>query len=124
MVTETSVGGHDGDKIAWLEKSVNDVRRLRAEGFPVIGYTWWPVIDHLDWDGALLHQTGHIHPVGIYRLERGPGGRLERLPTGLRDAYKALVDGGNATAGPLVETDAQREQRAGPRGRFRRRPAP
>ncbi len=112
MVTETSVGGHDGDKIAWLERSVADVRRLRAEGFPIIGYTWWPVIDHLDWDGALLHQTGHIHPVGIYRLERRPGGRLERIPTGLRDAYRALVDGGNATAGPLIETDAQREHRA------------
>ena len=111
MVTETSAGGHDDDKVAWLEKSVGDVRRLRAEGFPVIGYTWWPVIDHLDWDGALLHQTGHIHPVGIYRLERGPGGRLERHPTGLRDVYKALIDGGNNTAGLLVETDAQREQR-------------
>ena len=111
MVTETSAGGHDGDKIAWLEKSVGDVRRLRAEGFPVVGYTWWPVIDHLDWDGALLHQTGHIHPVGIYRLERGPGGKLERHPTGLRDAYKALIDGGNDAAGPLVETDEQRERR-------------
>lgn len=112
MVTETSLGGHDGDKIAWLERSVADVRRLRAEGFPIIGYTWWPVIDHLDWDGALLHQTGHIHPVGIYRLERRTGGRLERIPTGLRDAYRALIQGGSATAGALVETDAQREHRA------------
>ena len=111
MLTETSVGGHDGDKIAWLEKSVNDVRRLRAEGFPIIGYTWWPVIDHLDWDGALLHQTGHIHPVGIYRLERGAGGRLERHPTGLRDAYRALIQGGNEAVGTLVEAVAQRERR-------------
>ncbi len=111
MVTETSVGGHDGDKIAWLERSVADVKRLRAEGFPIVGYTWWPVIDHLDWDGALLHQTGHIHPVGIYRLERRPGGRLERVPTGLRDAYRALIEGGNDTAGPLVESDTQREHR-------------
>ena len=112
MITETSVGGTDEDKITWLEKSVGDVRRLRAEGFPVIGYTWWPAIDHLDWDGALLHQTGHIHPVGIYRLERRPNGTLERLPTGLRDAYRTLIAGGNATAGPLIETDAQRERRA------------
>ncbi len=111
MVTETSVGGSDEDKIAWLEKSVADVRRLRAEGFPVIGYTWWPAIDHLDWDGAMLHQTGHIHPVGIYRLERRPDGTLERLPTGLRDAYRTLILGGNATAGALIETDAQREHR-------------
>ena len=111
MVTETSVGGPDENKIAWLERSVADVRRLRAEGFPIIGYTWWPVIDHLDWDGAMLHQTGHIHPVGIYRLERRPDGTLERLPTGLRDAYRPLIAGGNATAGPLVETAAQREHR-------------
>ncbi len=110
MVTETSAGGADADKLAWLEKSVNDVRRLRAEGFPIIGYTWWPVFDHLDWDGALLHQTGHIHPVGIYRLERRHG-RLERVPTGLRDAYQALIAGGDSTAGPLIETDAQREHR-------------
>ena len=111
MITETSAGGHDGDKIAWLEKSVRDVRRLRAEGFPLIGYTWWPAIDHLDWDGAMLHQTGHIHPVGMYRLERRPNGTLERIPTALRDAYRELIAGGNATAGPLVETDAQREHR-------------
>ncbi len=118
MITETSAGGRDGDKIAWLEKSVGDVRRLRAEGFPVIGYTWWPAIDHLDWDGAMLHQTGHIHPVGIYRLERRPNGTLERIPTGLRDAYRALIQGGNAAAGPLIETEAQRahrEQRAAAR---------
>ncbi len=111
MITETSAGGLDVDKIAWLEKSVHDVRRLRAEGFPVIGYTWWPVFDHLDWDGALLHQTGHIHPVGIYRLERRAG-RLERIPTALRDVYRELIAGGDETAGPLIETEAQREHRA------------
>ena len=125
MLTETSVGGSDEDKVAWLERSVADVRRLRAEGFPIIGYTWWPVIDHLDWDGALLHQTGHIHPVGIYRLERRPGGKLERVPTGLRDAYRALIQGGNETAGALVETDSQREHReARAAATAARRPAP
>ena len=100
MITETSVTGADRDKLDWLQRSTEDVRRLRADGFPVIGYTWWPVIDHLDWDGAMLHQTGHVHPVGIYRLERGPGGKLRREPTGLRDAYRALIDAGDAAAGP------------------------
>ena len=69
------------------------------------------MIDHLDWDGALLHQTGHIHPVGIYRLERQAGGKLARFPTGLRDAYRALIRAGDETAGPLVESEAQREVR-------------
>ena len=111
MVTETSAGGQHWERLAWLEKSVGDVRRLRAEGFPVIGYTWWPAIDHLDWDGAMLHQTGHIHPVGLYRLERRPNGTLERQPSELRDPYRALIQGGNDTAGPLVETTAQRANR-------------
>ncbi len=102
MITETSVAGADDTKIAWLDKSVHDVRRLRADGFPVIGYTWWPVIDHIDWDGALLHQTGHIHPVGIYRLTRERSGALTRSPTGLRDAYQRLINHGDAAAGDLI----------------------
>ena len=123
MITETSAGGGDGDKIAWLEKSVNDVRRLRAEGFPIVGYTWWPAIDHLDWDGAMLHQTGHIHPVGMYRLERRPNGTLERIPTGLRDAYRTLIQGGNATAGRAGRDRRPTRATRGPRRRPRRRAA-
>src|SRR5205085_5305399 len=56
MVTETNYYGDDAERRDWLEKTVRDVQRLRADGIPVIGYTWWPLLDHLDWDGALLHQ--------------------------------------------------------------------
>lgn len=101
MITETSVTGSDADKLDWLRRSVDDCRQLRADGFPVIGYTWWPVIDHLDWDGAMLHQTGHIHPVGIYKLERQRDNRLLRAPTGLRDGFRGLIDAGDHAAGPL-----------------------
>ncbi len=110
MITETSVGGNDADKLAWLHRSVDDVRRLRAEGFPVVGYTWWPAIDHLDWDGAMLHQTGHIHAVGIYRLERQPDGTMQREPTELRDVYRGMIRSGDEAAGELVRSavDAER----------------
>lgn len=101
MITETSVAGGDDVKLDWLRRSVEDVRRLRAEGFPVVGYTWWPVIDHLDWDGAMLHQTGHIHPVGIYRLQRERDGTLARHATGLRDAFRDLIAGGEMAAGEV-----------------------
>ena len=103
MLTETSVTGADADKLAWLRQSVADVRRLRAEGFPVVGYTWWPAIDHVDWDGAMLHQTGHVHPVGIYRLERQPDGSLARRATLLRDAYRALIADGDNPVGQLKD---------------------
>jgi beta-glucosidase len=101
MVSETSATGADSAKLAWLQKCVNDVRRLRAAGFPCIGFTWWPLFDHLDWDGAMLHQTGHIHPVGIYSLRRTDQGELVREPTVLADHYRALIEQGDAPIGSV-----------------------
>ena len=89
-------------KLAWLQKCVSDVRRLRAAGFPCIGFTWWPLFDHLDWDGAMLHQTGHIHPVGIYSLRRSEHGELVREPTSLADHYRALIEHGDAAVGSVA----------------------
>jgi len=106
MITETSVTGSEEDRGWWLEYTLFEVRRLREEGIPVIGYTWWPVIDHLDWDGALLHHVGHIHPVGIYRLERQRGGRLQRVATALRDAYRDLIARGDDSVGALPLLDS------------------
>jgi beta-glucosidase len=102
MITETSAAGSDAQKVAWLQRCVEDVRRLRADGFPCIGFTWWPLLDHLDWDGAMLHQTGHIHPVGIYSLRRTEHGELVREPTGLADRYRTLAQGGDAAVGPVA----------------------
>ena len=107
MVTETSAAGADSAKLAWLQKCVNDVRRLRADGFPCIGFTWWPLFDHIDWDGAMLHQTAHIHPVGIYSLRRTERGELVREPTALADRYRAIIEQGDAAVGPVVTRRAQ-----------------
>ena len=100
MITETSCCGPDSRRREWLDFTVNDIRTLRAEGIPVVGYTWWPLLDHLDWDGAMLHQIGKIHEVGIYRLERHQG-ELRRVPTALVGAYRDLVQGGDEAAGEL-----------------------
>lgn len=102
IIGETSVTGSEEDRGCWLDYTLFEVRRLREEGIPVIGYTWWPVIDHLDWDGALLHRTGHIHPVGIYRLERASGGKLRRVATSLRDAYRELIKRGDEPVGAIA----------------------
>jgi beta-glucosidase len=107
MVTETSATGADSAKVAWLEKCINDVRRLRAAGFPCVGFTWWPLFDHLDWDGAMLHQTGHIHPVGIYSLRRTEQGELIREPTGLADHYRTLIEQGDAAVGSVAPRSTQ-----------------
>jgi beta-glucosidase/6-phospho-beta-glucosidase/beta-galactosidase len=101
LITETSLAGSDDDHAWWLEKSVFDVRRLRIEGVPVVGYTW-PVLDHVDGESTMLHQSGHIHPTGIYHLEQRSLDSLERVPSRLRDAYQSLILRGNAPVADLA----------------------
>ncbi len=102
MITETSVCGPDDRRCEWLQKTLRSVRALREKGIPVIGYTWWPLVDHLDWDGAMLHRVGKIHRVGIFRLERQPSGELTRRPTALTDLYRQFIQQGDAAVGALT----------------------
>jgi hypothetical protein len=60
----------------------------------------------------MLHQTEHIHPVGIYALQRNSNGVLERKPTALRDAFRTYAVEGDLAVGrlekrPAVETPSQ-----------------
>jgi len=51
-VTETSVEGSDELRSRWLADSVAEVMRLSAAGLDVRGYTWWPLLDFVDWSWA------------------------------------------------------------------------
>jgi beta-glucosidase/6-phospho-beta-glucosidase/beta-galactosidase len=101
MVTETNCYGNDDERREWLQFTIKDIQALRAEGVAMIGYTWWPLLDHLDWDGALLHRIGRIHNVGLFRLERRAHGELVRVSTPLADDYRAMIAKGSAAVGPL-----------------------
>ena len=59
FVSETSTDGNDERRVQWLRDSVTAVRKLRGAGCPVIGYTWWPLFDFVDWS----------HSIGEERLE-------------------------------------------------------
>jgi beta-glucosidase len=52
MVTETSIEGDESVRRSWAEESIAAVRRLRAEGLDIRGYTWWPLLDFVDWSYA------------------------------------------------------------------------
>ena len=69
MLTETSVEGKPINREIWLDTMLDHIRRLRQEGVPMLGLIWWPMIDQLDWDGALTHRIGKIHKVGIVLSE-------------------------------------------------------
>lgn len=52
VVSETSIEGSDELRVNWLRDSVEAVRELKAEGVDVRGYTWWPLMDFVDWSWA------------------------------------------------------------------------
>ena len=57
---------------SWLWKQWVNVLRMRADGVPVLGFTWYSLIDQIDWDSALAKKAGSVCPCGLYDLERQP----------------------------------------------------
>ena len=74
MHTETNlcrraaIGDRSGER--WLRKEWANVLRVRNNGVPIVGFTWYSLTDQMDWDTALRERNGHVHPVGLYDLER------------------------------------------------------
>ncbi|MFN3647981.1 MAG: family 1 glycosylhydrolase [Armatimonadota bacterium] len=82
MHTETNV--RDVDQAPrWLWKEFFNVRDLRRQGVPVIGFTWYSLVDQVDWDSGLALNRGVVNPLGLFDLDR----RLR--PVG--EAYRELI---------------------------------
>jgi beta-glucosidase/6-phospho-beta-glucosidase/beta-galactosidase/glycosyltransferase involved in cell wall biosynthesis len=101
MLTETSIDGKPINREIWLEKTVDDIRQLREEGVPMLGFIWWPLLDQLDWDGAMTHRIGKIHEVGLFNLHRQPGGILKRTTTPLIKMFREMMEAGEERVGKL-----------------------
>jgi beta-glucosidase/6-phospho-beta-glucosidase/beta-galactosidase/glycosyltransferase involved in cell wall biosynthesis len=103
MLTETSIEGQPINREIWLETNIDHIRRLREEGVPVLGLVWWPMIDQLDWDGALTHRVGKIHNVGMWNLQRQSDGTLKRVATPLIDQFRRAAQAGEELVGKLEQ---------------------
>jgi len=131
MVTESAVEGEAEKQCAWLDRLVAGLQRLRAEGLPILGLTWWPLIDFVDWSwasgGAVVEEfyqrdgrgerphpvpppgnvggsiTPFLRRLGIYRLEVGPAGELARRPTDLLAHFRMHATRATAGQAPVME---------------------
>ena len=85
MHTETNLTqGVNGDEaVKWLWKEWANVLRVRNDGVPVMGFTWYSLTDQVDWDSALRFNNGNVNPLGLYDLDR------KIRPVG--EAYKKLI---------------------------------
>ena len=44
--------------------------RLKQDGVPIIGFTWYSLTDQIDWDTALREDNGNVNELGLYDLDR------------------------------------------------------
>jgi beta-glucosidase len=72
MHTETNFrqGARGDEAVLWLRKEWANVMRVRNDGIPIVGFTWYSLTDQVDWDTALREPDGHVDPLGLYDLDR------------------------------------------------------
>ncbi len=82
MHTETNM--KMPDSVNWLYRQWANLHRLKQDGVPIVGFTWYSLTHQVDWDTALREDNGRVHEVGLYDLERNmtPAGK----------AYKRLIE--------------------------------
>ncbi len=95
MHTETNVFEADQAPM-WLHKQWISIMRMRRDGIPVLGFTWYSLIDQIDWDIQLAEVKNHVNECGLYDLDR--------KPRPVCDAYKNLLkEFGQITIVPHAE---------------------
>ncbi|HEV7906066.1 MAG TPA: family 1 glycosylhydrolase [Pyrinomonadaceae bacterium] len=83
MHTETNV--FDADEApTWLWKQWINILRMRKDGVPVLGFTWYSLTDQIDWDIGLTKKRGTVNACGLYDLKR--------KPRPVAAAYRALLE--------------------------------
>jgi beta-glucosidase/6-phospho-beta-glucosidase/beta-galactosidase len=82
MHTETNVINGE-QAVAWLKKEWANMHRLKQDGVPITGFTWYSLIDQVYWDTALRENNGRVNPCGLYDINR------KIRPVGI--AYRELI---------------------------------
>lgn len=89
MHTETSAsqGMSSDEAVQWLWKEWANALRVRNNGVPLVGFTWFPLLDQVDWSESgrpfAGTQDGEVNPVGLFDLDR------KIRPVG--EAYRQLI---------------------------------
>jgi Beta-glucosidase/6-phospho-beta-glucosidase/beta-galactosidase len=102
MITETSAVGPEEVREKWLDFSLATIKKLRAEGVPVIGYTWFPLFTMIDWRYRFSQEPleNFYLELGLYKLNRESKGK-RWLETPLVGMMKDYVRNPRETVGNL-----------------------
>ena len=68
MHTETNIA--EPNSVHWLRKEWANMVLLKQDGVPIVGFTWYSLVDQVDWDTALREDNGRVNPLGLADLDR------------------------------------------------------
>ncbi len=104
MITETSAIGSVLRRARWMDESVATVQRLRGEGVPIVGYTWWPMFSLVTWmwRSGRKDVGSYLGHMGLWDLRDDGHGGLDRAPTILVDRFRAYAADTLGSVGPLA----------------------
>jgi hypothetical protein len=87
MHTETNQLGAD-DPVRWLRNQWLCLIKLKEDGVPLVGFTWYSLTDQVDWDSGLRENAGHVNPFGLFDLDR----HIRPVGEAYRDLIRAWRD--------------------------------
>jgi beta-glucosidase/6-phospho-beta-glucosidase/beta-galactosidase len=82
MHTETNIAEPHAEQ--WLRKEWANMVLLKQDGIPIMGFTWYSLVDQMDWDTALREDNGRVNPLGLADLDR------KLRPVG--ESYRRLIE--------------------------------
>jgi beta-glucosidase/6-phospho-beta-glucosidase/beta-galactosidase len=103
FISETASVGSVKRRRAWLESSIEAVKKVRARGIPLVGYTWWPLFALVTWayrQGA-NEPSYYLKQMGLWNLAADEQNELRRVPTPLVGAVQEIVAAGWERVGSL-----------------------
>lgn len=103
MITETSAFGSVAERGAWLDASLAAICSLRAQGVPVVGYTWFPLFTMIDWRYRLGSKPleEYYLDLGLYTLAP-PDAPRRWQSTPLVDRFRAHLSQPEIAIGPFA----------------------
>jgi beta-glucosidase/6-phospho-beta-glucosidase/beta-galactosidase len=103
IITETSARGKDDVRSRWMSGSVGAIKKLRAAGIPVLGYTWFPLFTMVDWRYRLGRRPlEHYYiDLGLYKIN-DEGGAQRWKATPLVDQMRSYIAQPEEAVGPLA----------------------